>query len=68
MRKHVLSRDKGLCQVCLAAGKYRPATQVDHILPKACGGTEVEGNLQAIGRACHPAKTAGEAAAAKGGV
>lgn len=67
MRKHVLSRDKGLCQACLASGKYRPATQVDHILSKASGGTDDEVNLQAICTACHQAKTAGEAASAKGG-
>lgn len=67
MRKHVLSRDKGLCQVCLATGKYRPANQVDHIRPKSNGGTDAETNLQAICTACHQAKTAAEATAAKGG-
>lgn len=67
LRKQILSRDKGLCQVCLAAGKYRPASQVDHIRPKAHGGTDAEANLQAICTACHQAKTAAEAGAAKGG-
>lgn len=67
LRKAVLRRDKGLCQVCLAAGKYRPAREVDHIQPKASGGTDVETNLQAICTACHQAKTATEAAAARAG-
>lgn len=63
----ILRRDKGLCQVCLASGKFRPATQVDHIRPKAVGGTDADENLQAICAACHQVKTAGEATAAKGG-
>jgi 5-methylcytosine-specific restriction protein A len=34
---------------------------VDHIVPKAEGGNDDEGNLQTICRACHAAKTADEA-------
>ena len=67
-RKRVLSRDKGLCQVCLAEGKYRPAKQVDHIIPKANGGTDDDSNLQAICVECHQQKTLREAAEANRGM
>lgn len=66
MRKVVLRRDKGLCQVCLAAGKYRPAKAVDHITPKSQGGTDEVGNLQSICQVCHDAKSAAEAKAGRG--
>jgi 5-methylcytosine-specific restriction protein A len=35
---------------------------VDHVLNKAEGGTDEDGNLQAINRECHRIKTAEEAA------
>lgn len=37
-----------------------PATEVDHIVPLARGGTNEESNLQALCKACHSAKTARE--------
>lgn len=61
IRKRILSRDKGLCQVCLSQGRYRPAKHVDHIKNKADGGTDDDENLQAICIECHKAKTAEEA-------
>jgi 5-methylcytosine-specific restriction protein A len=66
IRKRILSRDKGLCQPCLQAGRPRPARAVDHIIPKAAGGTDADDNLQAICNACHQAKTATEAANGRG--
>ena len=66
-RKRILSRDKGLCQVCLAKGLYTPAKEVDHILPKAEGGSDDDANLQAICRPCHQVKTAAEARQGRGG-
>lgn len=39
-----------------------PATEVDHITPKASGGTDDPANLQGICKACHRAKTQDEAA------
>lgn len=59
-RKRVLERDGWLCQVCGAMGWVEPATEVDHILPKALGGTDDEANLQAICKQCHAQKTAFE--------
>ncbi len=58
IRAAVLRRDSHLCQPCLAKGRPTPATQVDHITPKAKGGTDDRENLQAICDECHDAKTA----------
>lgn len=56
-RKHILERDKYLCQPCLKQQRVKVANQVDHIKPKAKGGTDAEDNLQAICAPCHEAKT-----------
>jgi len=64
-RKRILSRDKGLCQPCLKTGRYRPAKQVDHIIPKFEGGSEDDANLQSICKPCHDEKTAAEALRAR---
>lgn len=66
LRKRILRRDKGLCQPCLKAGHPRPAQAVDHIVPKAEGGTDADDNLQAICTECHRAKTAEEAQRGRG--
>lgn len=55
-----MDRDSGLCQPCRKAGRVTLAAMVDHITPKARGGTDAEENLQAICRACHAAKTGTE--------
>lgn len=44
----------------------RPATDVDHKLPRAQGGSDDEGNLQALCSRCHKAKTARERLHARG--
>lgn len=63
LRKVVLQRDNGLCQCedCLG-GRLRLtiATEVDHIKPKAIGGTDDMNNLRAINKECHKKKTAAE--------
>lgn len=41
-------------------GRVTPARTVDHITPKAKGGTDDDANLQAICDECHKAKTAAE--------
>lgn len=58
-------RDKGVCQPCWKLGRATPGHAVDHIKPKAEGGTDDEANLQLICRACHAAKTQREAAAGR---
>lgn len=57
LRKQIMRRDCGLCQVCKAHGKLTPAVAVDHIKDKALGGTDDPSNLQAICEPCHTAKT-----------
>lgn len=47
----------GLCQ---RAGVVREAKTVDHIIPKAHGGTDADNNLQSLCWPCHKAKTARE--------
>jgi len=61
LRDSILQRDKHLCQPCKAQGRYTEATQVDHIVPQAEGGTDDRVNLQAICDDCHEAKTREEA-------
>ncbi|MCB0086363.1 MAG: HNH endonuclease [Caldilineaceae bacterium] len=43
---------------CLALEKTTQATEVDHIIPKRAGGSDAFGNLQALCKSCHSAKTA----------
>ena len=35
VRKVVIERDKGLCQMCLKEGRITPGRDVDHKIPKA---------------------------------
>lgn len=57
-RDKILSRDCGVCQPCKRRGIVTAATIVDHIKPKAKGGTDSPENLEAICKACHAKKTA----------
>lgn len=61
LRLTILRRDGYLCQCCRAQGVPTPAKEVDHITPKAKGGTDDPSNLQSLCRPCHAAKTADEA-------
>ena len=60
LRAQVLRRDRRTCQTC--GGR---ATQVDHIVPRADGGTDEVSNLAAICDGCHKAKTNTEAIQAR---
>jgi len=62
LRESILQRDAGLCQACRKQGRLTPARDVDHIIPKAEGGTDDESNLQSLCRACHTEKTKAETA------
>lgn len=54
-RNAVLMRDRYECQSCGALGA---AFEVDHIVPRADGGTHHLANLQTLCRKCHIEKTA----------
>jgi 5-methylcytosine-specific restriction protein A len=60
LRLRILARDKHLCQPCKREGRITAATQVDHRRRKEDGGTDDEGNLQAICAPCHTDKTTRE--------
>ena len=59
-RARILKRDEGLCQPCLRMDRVTVATQVDHIIQRASGGSEEDSNLQSICLSCHKEKTARE--------
>ena len=42
-----------LCEMCLKEGKYTPMTEVHHIVPIDCGGTNSWDNLQSLCHSCH---------------
>ena len=60
LRAQVLDRDGHLCMACKRSGRYVPATDVDHIINKANGGTDELENLQSLCKKCHRTKTANE--------
>ena len=66
LRKIILKRDNYMCQACLRQGTFtalcvRPRDHaVDHITPKAHGGTDDQTNLESLCADCHAAKTARE--------
>ncbi|MFV8907065.1 HNH endonuclease signature motif containing protein [Serratia fonticola] len=59
-RARILKRDNHICQECLRSGRAVPATTVDHIVPKAHGGTDDDLNLESLCWPCHRSKTATE--------
>lgn len=67
LRVLILRRDNYLCQCseCQRTGRVLPATEVDHRIPKAEGGTDEPHNLCAINVECHKRKTAKESAMAR---
>ena len=55
VRREVLIRDGYRCRTCGAL-----AEQVDHVRPRAEGGSDDPSNLAAICRTCHASKSGGE--------
>lgn len=62
IRRRILTRDCGMCVPCRRGERFTLASEVDHIVPAWENGTDDEGNLQAICKPCHKAKSAREAA------
>lgn len=50
LRLIVLQRDCYLCQPCRRSSHLKPAREVDHIKPKAQGGTDALDNLEPSAR------------------
>lgn len=67
LRLLILKRDRYLCQCeeCRGTGRVLPATEVDHRISKAEGGSDDPANLAAINADCHRKKTAKESARAR---
>lgn len=56
LRAQVLREDP-LCRWHSDRGYTVIAAEVDHIVPKKCGGSDDRSNLQPLCKACHSAKT-----------
>jgi 5-methylcytosine-specific restriction endonuclease McrA len=50
-------KQKFKCNHCKELFKHDSVTEIDHIVPKACGGTNEAKNLQVLHRHCHDIKT-----------
>lgn len=61
LRKMILARDP-FCVLCERA----PSQHVDHIIPKALGGTDEMKNLRGVCPPCHSRKTATDSHARRG--
>ena len=66
LRKRILQRDSYLCRPCKDTGRYTPAKVVDHIIPKAEGGTDDPANLQCLCIEHEKQKTAQDAKRGQG--
>jgi 5-methylcytosine-specific restriction endonuclease McrA len=55
LRRRVL-RSASRCAQCGGVGPF----DVDHVVPRSRGGTDVPSNLRALCRPCHASKTAAE--------
>lgn len=60
IRLRILTRDKHLCQYCLRSHRVVEAKTVDHVVPKAHGGTDADSNLESLCWPCHRTKTGRE--------
>lgn len=58
-RREVLSREP-FCRTCAELGYQTIAMTVDHIIPRARGGTSEDDNLQPLCITCHNVKTGRE--------
>jgi len=60
LRKRRMARTNWLCEDCLAATpkRVRPASVVDHILPLAMGGLDIDSNTRNLCDECHEIRTA----------
>jgi len=52
-----LVKQKLKCNWCHQTFKHDSLIELDHIIPKCCGGDEQKSNLQVLHRHCHDTKT-----------
>jgi len=52
-----LAKQKFRCNYCKQLFKHDSVIELDHIIPKSCGGDEQSRNLQVLHRHCHDIKT-----------
>lgn len=57
-RQRRLKRSYGLCEHCLASGITKPAVVVNHKVPLAFGGSDLDENTENLCRACDERVTA----------
>lgn len=56
LRYEVLRRDGFRCQACGASASEGVALEVDHVMPRALGGTDTAANLSTLCRPCNAGK------------
>jgi len=54
----VVRAEEPWCRICKAEGRYTLTTDVDHIIPRAAGGTDDRTNLRGLCGTCHKRVTA----------
>jgi len=59
--------ERPLCEACQRHGRVTLATERDHRVPLAEGGTDDDDNIQALCADCHREKTLAEALRGRGG-
>ncbi len=55
-----LKKQKGKCPHCKLHFREEDVIELDHIIPKSCGGKDNDHNVQALHRHCHDTKTASD--------
>jgi len=58
IRKRRMARTNWLCEDCKAKGRIKTADVVDHIVPLAHGGQDVDENTRNLCDDCHLIRTA----------
>ena len=56
-KERIIEKQGFCCNWCKGLFKHDSVTEIDHIIPKVCGGTDVAKNLQVLHRHCHDTKT-----------
>ena len=56
-KEQYMEKQKFRCNICKELFKHDSVTELDHIIPKVCGGTDDAKNLQVLHRHCHDTKT-----------